>query len=73
MYKVELGSSIHPEHVEVFHKSNHQALWGYWQQHGASMEIAQIMDYDPYLGRVTENSMHQAQQAAQQQEEQPQE
>ena len=62
MYKVELGSSIHPEHVEVFHKANHQALWGYWSQKGASMEIAEIMDYDPYLGRVTENSLHQQQQ-----------
>ena len=70
MYKVELGSSIHPEHVEVFHKANHQALWGYWSQQGASMEIAEMMDYDPYLGRVTENTM--AQQAAQQQQEQPQ-
>jgi hypothetical protein len=73
MYKVELGSSIHPEHVEVFHKANHQALWGYWSQQGANMEIAEMMDYDPYLGRVTENTMQQqAQQAAQQQQEQPQ-
>ena len=59
MYKVELGSSIHPEHVEYFHKANHQALWGYWSQQGASMEIAEMMDYDPYLGRVTENTMAQ--------------
>ena len=66
MYKVELGSSIHPEHVEYFHKSNHQALWGYWSQQGASMEIADMMDYDPYLGRVTENTMQQ--QAQQQQQ-----
>ena len=65
MYKVELGLSIHPEHVEVFHKSNHEALWGYWAQQGASMTIAQQMDYDPYLGRITENS-----QAKQQQEQQ---
>ena len=37
------------------------------------MEIAEMMDYDPYLGRVTENTMQQqAQQAAQQQQEQPQ-
>ena len=59
MYKVELGSSIHPEHVEYFHKANHQALWGYWSQQGANMEIAEMMDYDPYVGRVTENSMAQ--------------
>ena len=61
MYKVELGSSIHPEHVEVFHKSNHQALWGYWSQQGANMNIAEQMDYDPYLGRVTENTYAQKQ------------
>ena len=33
------------------------------------MEIAEMMDYDPYVGRVTENSMAQQQQ---QQQEQPQ-
>jgi len=69
MYKVELGSSIHPEHVEVFHKGNHKALWDYWQQHGPYMDIKDYMDFDPYLGRVTENS---AVQAAQQEQEAPQ-
>ena len=62
MYKVELGSSIHPEHVDVFHKSNHEALWGYWSQQGASMTIADQMNYDPYLGRITENSQAKQQQ-----------
>ena len=65
MYKVELGSSIHPEHVEVFHKSNHEALWNYWTQQGAQLNVGDIMDYCPYLGRVTENS---AAVAAQQQQ-----
>ena len=69
MYKVELGSSIHPDHVEVFHKGNHAALWNYWSQHSADMNIADHMNYDPYLGRVTENS---AAKAAQEQKE-PQE
>ena len=59
MYKIELGSSIHPAHVEVFHKKNHEALWGYWSQQGANMSIAEQMDYDPYLGTVTENSQAQ--------------
>ena len=69
MYKVELGSSIHPDHVEVFHKGNHKALWDYWTQHGPYMDIKDYMDFDPYLGRVTENS---AVHAAQEQQEQPQ-
>ena len=56
IYKVELGSSIHPEHIDLIHKGNHDALWNFWQQQGASMEIADYMNYDPYLGRVTEGS-----------------
>ena len=70
MYKVELGSSIHPEHVEVFHKGNHKALWDYWTQHGPYMDIKDYMDFDPYLGRVTENSAVQAQQQEQQEQQQ---
>jgi len=56
MYKVELGSSIHPEHVDVWHKNSHKALWGWWSQEGAKINIADHMNYDPYLGRITENS-----------------
>jgi len=59
MYKIELGSSIHPEHIDAFHRGNHDALWNYWQSGGASMSAKEIMDYDPYLGRVTENSVTQ--------------
>jgi len=56
MYKVEMGSSIHPEHVAVWHVNSHKALWGWWSQEGAKIDIADHMNYDPYLGRVTENS-----------------
>ena len=56
MYKIELGSSIHPEHIGVWHNGSHKALWQYWQQEGAKINIADHMNYDPYLGRVTEAS-----------------
>ena len=56
MYKIELGSSIHPEHIGVWHNGSHKALWQYWQQAGAEINIADHMNYDPYLGRVTEAS-----------------
>ena len=56
MYKIELGSSIHPEHIEVFHKNNHRALWDYWSQMGAQINIKEYMNYDPYLGRISEQS-----------------
>jgi hypothetical protein len=28
----------------------------FWQQTGAQMALEQIVDFNPYLGRVTENS-----------------
>ena len=56
LYRTELGSSIHPEHVDAFHKGNFQAQSQYWDQTGASINIADHMDYDPYMGRITENS-----------------
>jgi hypothetical protein len=56
MYKVEFPSHIHQDHVDVFHQNNHRALWHWWQQKGSDMTIQDLMDYDPYLGRVTQNS-----------------
>jgi len=55
LYKIALGSSIHPEHVDIFHKSSHDGLVDFWSQNGAKMNIRELMDYDPYLGRITEN------------------
>ena len=52
LYKIELGSSIHPEHVDAFHKGNYTAQFNYWSQKGAQIKIKELMDYDPYLGRV---------------------
>ena len=56
LYRTELGSSIHPEHVDAFHKGNYQAQSNFWEQNGSSIYIKDYMNYDPYLGRVTENS-----------------
>jgi len=56
LYKTELGSSIHPEHVDVFHKQNYQSQWNYWETSGSTMSLADLLNYDPYLGRVTESS-----------------
>ncbi len=54
LYRTELGSSIHPEHVDVFHKQNYQSQWNFWETSGSKMSLADIVNYDPYLGRVTE-------------------
>jgi hypothetical protein len=56
LYKIELGSSIHPDHIDAFHKGNYDAQFNFWSQKGAQMSIDELMDYDPYLGRVSEPS-----------------
>jgi GR25 family glycosyltransferase involved in LPS biosynthesis len=56
LYKIELGSSIHPEHIDYFHRQSHSAILNYWQQRGPDLDISSMMTYDPYLSRVTEPS-----------------
>ena len=56
LYRIELGSSIHPEHIDVFHKASHNGLLEYWKNKGYDMSIDDLMNYDPYLGRVTQHS-----------------
>ena len=53
LYKLELGSSIHPEHIDAIHRSNRDGQWNWWQQQGINFDIGNLMDYDPYLGRVS--------------------
>jgi len=55
LYKIELGSSIHPENIDFIHRSSHDGLRNFWEQSGPEIGIAELMDYDPYLGRVTED------------------
>ena len=59
VYKFELGSSIHPVHVDAYHKQNYEAQVNYWTQNGANIDIKDYMNYDPYLGRITESSAQQ--------------
>jgi hypothetical protein len=56
LYKTELGSSIHEDHVEIFHQTNYQAILHFWKTQGFQMEVSQITDFNPYVGRVSENS-----------------
>jgi len=49
-----MGSSIHPEHIEVFHRGSHDGLRDLWLTRGSDLEIDRLMDFDPYLGRTSE-------------------
>ena len=61
LYRIELGSSIHPEHIDVFHRASHDGLLQFWEKQGHDMTIDDLMNYDPYLGRITESSNNQNQ------------
>ena len=54
LYKIALGSSIHPEHIDYFHKASHDGLYNFWQETGCYWDATQLMSFDPYLGRVTD-------------------
>ncbi len=56
LYEIKCGSSIHPEHVDVFHKASYDGILNFWQTQGPDITVEQITDYNPYLGRVTEPS-----------------
>jgi hypothetical protein len=59
LYRIELGSSIHPEHIDVFHRASHDGLLQFWEQQGYEMGINDLMNYDPFLGRITHPSQAQ--------------
>jgi hypothetical protein len=55
LYKIALGSSIHPDHIDAFHRQSHDGLLDYWKDSGSETSISKLMDYNPYVGRTTEN------------------
>lgn len=61
LYRIELGSSIHPEHIDVFHRASHDGLLQFWEKQAHDMTIDDLMNYDPYLGRITQPSPQQSQ------------
>ncbi len=61
LYKIELGSSIHPDHIDIFHKANYEGLLKFWENQGYDLSVDFLMDYDPYLGRISEPTQVQSQ------------
>lgn len=50
-YRLDLGSAIHPEHIEIFHQDSCNALGDYWKQNGPSITLDDLMILDEYAGR----------------------
>lgn len=56
LYNLKFGSTIHQEHISIFHKAPHDSLLQFWKHNGPNIDIGEYMNYDPYLNRVTNNS-----------------
>jgi GR25 family glycosyltransferase involved in LPS biosynthesis len=56
LYRISLGSSIHPEHVDAFHKNSYEGISNFWKTTGCQLPVEKITEYNPYYGRVTESS-----------------
>ena len=53
IYRIELGSSIHKDHIDVFHKSSYDGLWDFWRRQSVDIEDWNaLFEYDPYFGRL---------------------
>ena len=61
LYNMDFHSSIHQEHIGIFHKGPHDALMNWWKANSAGINIKEYMDYDPYFSRITESSAQQQQ------------
>lgn len=53
LYKIEMGSSIHGSHVDVFHKSSYNGLWEFWTKQAPPIQKwDKFFQYDPYHGTL---------------------
>jgi hypothetical protein len=53
LYDVELESTIHGDHVGLYHKTCHDTILRFWKETGCGMsDFSPLFDYDPFLGRL---------------------
>ena len=56
LYKIEMGSSIHPDHIDTFHRNCCNGILNFWETRGHEISIDTLMNFDPYLGRISNPS-----------------
>tara|TARA_Y100001937_G_scaffold123722_1_gene187076 strand:+ start:595 stop:1371 length:777 start_codon:yes stop_codon:yes gene_type:complete len=53
LYKIELGSTIHDIHINVYHRSSHDAIWNFWKNNATDLDwTGNLFHYDPFAGRI---------------------
>ena len=56
LYNMDFHSNIHQEHIGIFHKGPHDALFNWWANEGVNIDIRDFMNYDAYMNRITHSS-----------------
>jgi hypothetical protein len=51
-YRLDMGSAIHEEHIDIFHKGSNNALSDFWRENGADVKVDEVMQLDEYCGRI---------------------
>lgn len=55
LYRLDLGSAIHPEHIDIFHRGSYEAIKEFWDTQGQVLKLDDLMNYDPYLNRISKH------------------
>jgi GR25 family glycosyltransferase involved in LPS biosynthesis len=56
LYNLKLGSTIHEDHVETFHRNSYDGLKAFWENKGSELSVEQITAYNPYFNSVIGSS-----------------
>jgi hypothetical protein len=46
VYKVDLGSTIHPEHVDIYHRGSREGLLAWWQNESNKMQVEDFFQFE---------------------------
>ena len=53
LYNIEMASTIHNEHIVIYHKNCYEGIYKFWKETGSTLkDYSYLFDYDPLLGRL---------------------
>ena len=52
LYRLDLGSSIHPEHIEIFHRNSYNGISNFWADSNKLEDWKVLFNWNAYLGRL---------------------
>jgi|TARA_Y100000356_G_scaffold3068_1_gene2398 hypothetical protein len=52
LYRLDLGSSIHPEHIDIFHRNSYNGISNFWVESSNLEDWKALFNWNCYLGRL---------------------